>query len=53
VELAEQANQLSGGNNPIFLHTLAAADAESGRFSEAIATAQRGVELADARATPR
>jgi tetratricopeptide (TPR) repeat protein len=52
VELAEQANQLSGGNNPIFLHTLAAAYAESGRFSEAIATTQRGVELADAQNNP-
>jgi tetratricopeptide (TPR) repeat protein len=52
VELAEQANQLSGGNNPIFLHTLAAAYAESGRFSEAIATTQRGVELADAQDNP-
>ena len=48
VELAEQANQLSGGSNPIVLHTLAAAYAESGRLAEAIATAQRAVELADA-----
>jgi tetratricopeptide (TPR) repeat protein len=48
VELAEQANQLSGGSNLIVLHTLAAAYAESGRLAEAIATAQRAVELADA-----
>jgi tetratricopeptide (TPR) repeat protein len=47
VELAEQANQLSGSNNPTILHTLAAAYAESGRLSEAIATAQRAIELAD------
>jgi tetratricopeptide (TPR) repeat protein len=46
-ELAERANQLSRGNNPIFLHTLAAAYAETGRLSEAIATVQRALELAE------
>jgi tetratricopeptide (TPR) repeat protein len=46
VQLAEQALQLSGGKNPLIFRTLAAAYAESGRFSEAIETAQRGMELA-------
>ena len=46
VQLAEQALQLSGGKNPLIFRTLAAAYAESGSFSEAIETAQRGLELA-------
>jgi protein O-mannosyl-transferase len=46
VELAEQALQLSGGKNSLILRTLAAAYAESGRFVEAIDTAERGLELA-------
>lgn len=46
VQLAAQALQLSGGKNPIILRTLAAAYAESGRFAEAIHTAERGLELA-------
>src|SRR6266496_1220386 len=46
VVLAEQAVQLSGGGNPIFLRTLAASYAESGRFSEAIAAAQQSMEMA-------
>ncbi len=46
VQLAEQALKLSGGKNPIIFRTLAAAYAESGRFSEAIETAQHGFELA-------
>jgi protein O-mannosyl-transferase len=45
-QLAEQALQLSGGKNPLIFRTLAAAYAESGRFPEAIETAQRGLELA-------
>ena len=48
VELASAANELSGGGNPIILHTLAAALAESGRYSEAVETAQRALRLADA-----
>jgi Flp pilus assembly protein TadD len=48
VELARQALELSGGKNATVLRTLAAAYAESGRFSEAIETAQRGMELATA-----
>jgi cytochrome c-type biogenesis protein CcmH/NrfG len=46
VELARQANALTGGENPIMLHTLAAAYAEAGRFSEAVETAQRALLLA-------
>ena len=46
VELARQANQLTGGENPIILHTLAAAYAEAGRFPEAVETAQHALQLA-------
>ena len=34
VELARQANELTGGKNPIILHTLAAAFAEAGQFDK-------------------
>jgi tetratricopeptide (TPR) repeat protein len=46
VELARQIDQLSGGANPVLAATLAAAYAEAGRFSEAVATAQRAAQLA-------
>jgi superkiller protein 3 len=46
IEYAQKLLQLSGGTNPRVFRTLAAAYAESGRFSEAIDTAQRGWELA-------
>jgi protein O-mannosyl-transferase len=46
VELAENALRLSGGNNPLVLRVLAAAYAETGRFRQAIETAQHGLELA-------
>jgi tetratricopeptide (TPR) repeat protein len=48
VELAEQADQISGRNNPPIISTLAAAYAEAGRFPEAIAAAQRALQLAAA-----
>jgi tetratricopeptide (TPR) repeat protein len=48
VELARQANALTGGANPLILHTLAAALAEAGKFSEATQTAQKALELARA-----
>ena len=48
IELAEKADQLSGGKNPIFIRTLAAAYAENGRFNDAIETAQRALQLATA-----
>jgi len=46
VELAQEANQTTGGENPSILDTLAAAYAEVGRFNEALETARRGLELA-------
>jgi Flp pilus assembly protein TadD len=48
VELAQRANQLAGNNNPVLLFTLATAYAEAGRFSEAVETAQRALQLAEA-----
>ncbi|MGP8198175.1 MAG: tetratricopeptide repeat protein [Limisphaerales bacterium] len=53
VELARQANALTGGENPVILHTLAAAYAEAGRFSEAVQTAQRALQLAGAQSKTR
>jgi Flp pilus assembly protein TadD len=47
VELAEKANVLTGGKNVIILGTLAAAYAESNRFNDAIATAQKAIQLAE------
>jgi tetratricopeptide (TPR) repeat protein len=47
VGLASQANHLCGGENPIVLHTLAAAYAEAGRFSEAMETAEHALRLAE------
>jgi Flp pilus assembly protein TadD len=46
VDLAQEALRLSRGKNPLIFRTLAAAYAESGRFTEAIDAAQRGLELA-------
>src|SRR5438270_4659566 len=46
VSLAREAVGLSGGKDPNFLRTLAAAYAENKRFSEAIVTARRGYEIA-------
>jgi tetratricopeptide (TPR) repeat protein len=46
VEFAQQAMKLSGGNDPKLLRTLAAAYAESGRFSEAITTARQAMMTA-------
>jgi tetratricopeptide (TPR) repeat protein len=48
VELARQANLLTGGENPVILRTLAAACAEAGRFSEAVETAQHALRMAEA-----
>jgi tetratricopeptide (TPR) repeat protein len=50
VELAQNADQLSGAKEPHVLQTLAAAYAEAGRFPEAIATAQRALKLAQGEA---
>ena len=46
VELAQQAERLSGGKNPAILGTLAAAYAAAGRFPEAVSTAQLALDLA-------
>ncbi|MGP8200890.1 MAG: tetratricopeptide repeat protein [Limisphaerales bacterium] len=46
VELASQANVLTGGKNPVVLETMAAAFAEEGRFSEAAETVQQALRLA-------
>jgi tetratricopeptide (TPR) repeat protein len=48
VELARQANALTGGENPVILRTLAAALAEAGRFSEAVESTRRALPLAGA-----
>jgi tetratricopeptide (TPR) repeat protein len=52
VELAQRANQLTGGDNPVILCTLAAAWAEAGHFPEAAATAQHALSLAEAQSNP-
>ena len=46
VDFAQQAVALSGGREPQFLRTLAAAYAETGRFSEAIVEAQQATVIA-------
>jgi tetratricopeptide (TPR) repeat protein len=43
VALAEKADRLSGGVNPVVIGTLAAAYAEAGRFPQAIASVQRAL----------
>ena len=46
VEFAQQAVAISGGRDPQFARTLAAAYAESGRFPESIAAAQHAAMIA-------
>jgi tetratricopeptide (TPR) repeat protein len=46
VALAEQANTLTGGNQPFVLGTLAMAYAEAGRFADARQTARTALQLA-------
>jgi tetratricopeptide (TPR) repeat protein len=46
IQLAQQADEVAGGKNPLFIRTLAAAYAESGQFNEAIGAAHRALELA-------
>ncbi len=48
VELAQQANDLTGGTNPIVLQTLAVAFAEAGRFDDAVQCVQKAIEVAPA-----
>jgi tetratricopeptide (TPR) repeat protein len=47
VQLAERACALTDYQMPVLVGTLAAAYAEAGRFSEAVATAQRARDLAE------
>jgi tetratricopeptide (TPR) repeat protein len=46
VKLAKQANQMTGGANPKALRILAAAYAQTGKFSEAVETAHQSLQLA-------
>jgi len=46
VKLAERAVEVSSGQDPDFLDTLAAAYAEAGRFPDAIAAARKALDLA-------
>jgi len=52
VGLAQRANQLSGGQVPVFIGTLAAAYAEAGRFPEAVTTARQALQLATGQTSP-
>ena len=45
--LAVQANQLSGGREPMIMRTLAAAYAENGRFAEAVNAARAAISSAN------
>jgi tetratricopeptide (TPR) repeat protein len=45
IQLAERADQLSGGANAIVVRTLAAAYAEAGQFGKAIESAQAAMQL--------
>lgn len=49
VAMAQRAVQLTGGGDPVVLATLAAAYAETGRFSDAVATAHRAHTIAAGR----
>jgi tetratricopeptide (TPR) repeat protein len=49
VELAKRASELVGGQNPVVLHTLAAALAEAGHFPEAVETARHAMDMAEER----
>lgn len=53
VALAEKAVSVTQQQQPFFIGTLAAAYAEAGRFPEAIATAQKAIDLANAAKQPQ
>jgi tetratricopeptide (TPR) repeat protein len=53
VDLAQRACELTGDRRAGYLDTLAAAYAAAGRFREAVATAQKAVELARAAGRPK
>ncbi len=48
VQLANQADRISGGKIPAFIRTLAAAYAEDGQFNSAVDAAERALKLANA-----
>ena len=48
VELARQANDLTGGVNPIVLQTLAVSFSEVGRFDDAVQCVQKAIKVAPA-----
>lgn len=48
VGLARESNEISGGADPAVLHILAAAQAQDGRFADAVQTAQQALSLAQA-----
>jgi tetratricopeptide (TPR) repeat protein len=52
VTLAVKAVQASGGRDPNFIRTLAAARAEAGQFAEAVATAETAKALASTQSKP-
>jgi tetratricopeptide (TPR) repeat protein len=52
VALAERAVRISGVENPFYLHKLAAAYAEAGDFSQALAVAERALQLATDQTNP-
>ena len=52
VTLAVKAVQTSGGRDPSFVRTLAAARAEAGQFTEAVATAEAAKALASRQSKP-
>jgi len=53
VALAQRACELTRNRRAVYLDTLAAAYAAAGRFSEAIATAQKAIDLARAAGPPK
>ena len=52
VDLAERANNLTAGTNPLILRTLAAAYANNQRFPQALETSHRALELAQEQRNP-
>jgi Flp pilus assembly protein TadD len=52
VVLAQRASRIAGGANPLILRTLAAAQAESGDFSGAMETGERGMQSANEQHNP-
>ena len=50
--LAQEACNLTGNQSPALIQTLAAAQAETGDFEQAVASAQRAGDLRNRRATP-